>query len=152
MKVKFFATLIILLFISQIVTAQTAAQTPVGKWKTIDDETQEPKSVIEITQDSEGKLHGTIIQLFRGPDEDQDPTCDDCPGDKKDAKVIGMEIMWGLKWDKGDQDWQDGDIMDPDNGKTYDCYIAMESQEKLKVRGYIGFSLFGRTQYWYKMK
>jgi len=73
-----------------------------------------------------------------------------CPGDKKDAKVIGMEIMWDLEWDKGDEDWQDGDIMDPDNGKTYSCYIAMQSPTKLKVRAFIGFSLLGRTQYWYK--
>ncbi len=152
MKIKESLVCSILLLFAQFLFSQTAAQTPVGKWKTIDDETHKAKSVVEITKDSNGKLHGKVIQLFREPDEDQDPICDECSGDKKDQKIIGMEILWDLKWDKDDQDWQGGDIMDPDNGKTYDCYISLENADKLKVRGYIGFSLFGRTQYWHRVK
>jgi uncharacterized protein (DUF2147 family) len=150
MQIKeLFISTLFTLFIS-LAFAQSPAQTPIGKWKTIDDETNKAKAIIEITKDANGKLNGKVIALFRDPGEDPDPVCDVCPGDRKGKKTIGMEILTGLKWHKGDEDWQGGDILDPDNGKIYDCYIAMESPTKLKVRGYIGFSLFGRTQYWYR--
>lgn len=124
-----------------------AAQSPVGKWKTIDDETEKPKSIVEIYE-TNGKLHGKVVQLFREPGEDPDPLCDKCSGNKKDKRILGMEILWDLQKD-GDE-WNGGEIMDPNNGKTYDCYIELESADKLRVRGYLGFSLLGRTQYWYR--
>jgi uncharacterized protein (DUF2147 family) len=124
----------------------------VGVWKTIDDETQKPKSLVEIYEEG-GKLHGKIIKLFREPSEEQDPVCDNCDEDdpRYMEKVIGMVILQNLKKDS-DTEWENGKILDPKNGKVYDCDISLEEADKLKVRGYIGFSLLGRTQYWMREK
>lgn len=122
-----------------------SAQSPLGIWKTVDDNTGETRSKMELYLNDEGELEGKIHELM---DADAPETCDLCPGDKKDAKLVGMVIMWGLEED-GKQ-WDGGRIMDPENGKTYKCYIELESEKKLKVRGYIGISALGRTQYWYR--
>ena len=63
-----------------------------GKWKTKDDETGRIKSVVEITE-RDGKFYGTVVELFRLPEEDQDPYCDKCEDDRKDKRVLGMEIV-----------------------------------------------------------
>ncbi|MBI5481499.1 MAG: DUF2147 domain-containing protein [Deltaproteobacteria bacterium] len=122
-----------------------APTTPVGRWKTIDDSSGKAKSIVEI-YDRGGKLYGKIIKLILEPGEDPNPKCDKCKGDKKDKPVIGMVILEGL-WREGDE-WKGGTILDPDNGKTYRCKLKLE-KGKLKVRGYIGVSLLGRTQYWH---
>lgn len=118
-----------------------------GKWKTIDDETGKEKSIVDIYE-KDGKIYGKITKLFRGPDEEQDPICDECPGDRKNEKIIGMEIIRGMEWDAGDEEYDEGEIMDPEDGKTYDCVIWREGDE-LKVRGYVAF--FYRTQTWEKV-
>jgi uncharacterized protein (DUF2147 family) len=65
----------------------------------------------------------------------------------KDRPVIGLRILWDLRKD-GEQ-WSGGKVLDPNNGKVYKCFIVMEDGgKKLRVRGFIGFSLLGRTQYW----
>ena len=117
-----------------------------GKWKTIDDDTGEVKSIVEISKRN-GKAYGTIKELFRDPDERQDPICVECTDHRKDQKVIGMEIITGMEKD-GDE-WEDGEILDPENGKVYDCKIWVE-EGKLKVRGYIAFLY--RTQTWLPVK
>ena len=136
----------ILTFSFAILTIALSAQTsPVGFWKTIDDNSGETRSEMELYVNAKGELEGKIHKLM---DADAPETCDLCPGDKKDGKLVGMVIMWGLEED-GDQ-WEGGRIMDPENGKTYKCYIKLENEEKLKVRGYIGISALGRTQHWYR--
>ena len=120
------------------------SSSPVGFWKTVDDNTGETRSIMEVYMNGD-ELEGKIHQLL---DADAPETCDVCPGDKKDAKLIGMVIMWGLEED--DDEWEGGKIMDPENGKVYKCYIELEGNDKLKVRGYIGFRAVGRTQYWYR--
>src|SRR6187399_1147405 len=89
-----------------------------GKWKTIDDETQEPKSIVEVFE-RDGKLFGKIVKLFRKPGEDQDPVCDDCEeGDPRfKKKIIGMEIMREMVLAEGE--YSGGDILDPNKGKVY---------------------------------
>lgn len=126
--------------------------TVIGKWKTIDDETEKPKSIVEIYEE-DGKLYGKVIELFREPEEEQDPVCNECDEDdpRYKQKVRGMVIMKGLKKDK-DGVWENGKILDPKNGKVYGCDVALQGADKLKVRGYVGFSLLGRTQYWYREK
>jgi len=125
--------------------ASAAPTSPIGRWKTIDDSSGKPKAIVEI-YDQGGKLYGKIIKLFREPGEEADPKCDKCTGAKKNQRVIGMVILEGLK-QEGDE-WKGGTILDPDNGKTYRCKIKLE-KGKLKVRGFIGVSLLGRTQYWH---
>lgn len=123
-----------------------AQSSVLGQWKTIDDESGEPRSVVEIFQKN-GKLHGKIIKLFRKAGEDPDPVCDKCsdqdPRYKK--KIIGMEILQGLGAD-GDE-YAGGQILDPNNGKVYRCKVWLENGS-LKLRGYIG--PFFRTQTWLK--
>lgn len=123
--------------------------TVIGQWKTIDDATQVEKSIVEIYE-QEGKIFGKIIKLFQKPDEDQDPKCDKCSGEMKDQKVLGMVFMKNLK-KESQTTWDSGEITDPKNGKTYSCKIELiEDGKKLKVRGFLGISLFGRTQVWIK--
>jgi len=127
-------------------TALAQATSPVGRWTTIDDETKKPKSVISIYEEN-GKLYGKIEKLYREPTEEQNPVCDKCEGALKNQPILGMVIMRDLK--KDDDEWTGGTILDPANGKTYKCKIAVEGGgKKLKVRGYIGMSLLGRTQHW----
>lgn len=127
-------------------TAMAQAPSAVGRWTTIDDETKKPKSVVLIWEEN-GKLFGKIEKLFREPNEEQNPLCDKCEGKLKDQPITGMTILRDLK--KDDDEWTGGTVLDPANGKTYKCKVAVEDGgKKLKVRGYIGLSLLGRTQYW----
>lgn len=141
---------IALFFVS--VTAFTFAQTSAltGRWKTVDDETGRVKSVVEITQRN-GKYYGRIVELFRLPDEDQNPRCTECEDDRKDQLALGMEIVRDMVQDDGEQEWEDGTICDPKNGKVYDCEMWIEEDDPntLYVRGYILF-LF-RTQEWHRV-
>lgn len=136
------ATLSVLFATSALAQAPSA----VGRWTTIDDETKKPKSVITIYEEG-GKLFGKIEKLFREPTEEQNPLCDKCEGTLKNQPITGMVILRDLKKD-GDE-WTGGTILDPANGKTYKCKIAVQDGgKKLKVRGYIGMALLGRTQHW----
>lgn len=120
---------------------------PVGRWKSIDDETHQAKSIIEIIE-KDGLLYGKVEKLFRNAGEDQNPKCDKCSGAQKDQLIIGMQILNSLK-KASDVKWVGGEILDPVNGKTYSCKVTLtEDGKKLEVRGFIGFSLLGRTQVW----
>lgn len=123
-----------------------AADTPVGKWETIDDKTGKPKSLVEITEDSKGVLSGKIVKGL-GPDANPDRRCTACKGEHKDEPLRGMTFISGLK--KDDDEWTGGTIIDPESGKTYKCNMHLtDGGQKLVVRGYIGFSLVGRSQTW----
>ncbi|WP_367752799.1 DUF2147 domain-containing protein [Flavobacterium sp. WC2430] len=136
---------IIVLFITTVFYAQNHSVT--GKWKTIDDETGEAKSIIEIYEKS-GKVYGKVIDIL--DKEHRKDLCHDCGGEDANKPIIGMTILKGLL--KDGNEYNSGKIMDPKNGKVYKCYIVLESNDKLKIRGYIGFALLGRTQYWYRVK
>ena len=117
-----------------------------GLWKTIDDETNQPKSIVKIyIQD--GKLYGDVVKLFRKEGEDPDPICDKCDEDdpRYNQKITGMTIITDMEYQKDDNEWEDGEIMDPKKGKVYDCKLWVEDG-KLQVRGYVLF--FHRTQEW----
>lgn len=136
----------LLLFAS---SAQAQSQSSVlRKWKTIDDETGKPKSIVEVYEE-DGKAYGRILKLFREPNEEQDPLCNKCDEDdpRHNQRVIGMVIISDLKWDDDDAEYEDGTILDPANGKVYDCKLWVdEDTGNLKVRGYIYFLY--RTQTW----
>jgi|SRR5450830_465456 len=119
---------------------------PVGTWKTIDDASGKPKSLIVITENN-GVLQGKIEKLFRTPEEDQNPKCDKCTGANKDQPIVGLTILTGLK--KDGKEWSGGEIMDPANGKVYKSKAELtDGGSKLQVRGYIGVPMFGRSQTW----
>lgn len=122
-----------------------------GRWKTVDDVENRVKSIVEITQ-RDGKFYGTVVELYRLPDEDQHPICEMCEDDRKDQPALGMEIVREMVLTDGeDFEWNDGTICDPNNGKIYTCEMWFDGDnfEELKVRGYIFF--FFRTQSWYRM-
>ena len=104
-----------------LLSAGSFAQSALGKWKTIDDETGKPKSIVEIYMKGD-KLYGKVLELFREPHEEQDPYCPLCEDDRKDQRVIGMEIIRDME--KDGTEWDDGTICDPKNGKIYDCSLV----------------------------
>jgi len=137
-------SLMVCLFIVFNVFAQKGEIT--GNWRTIDDSTGDTESVVEIFKKSDGKYYGRVIKMLVKPDNDN---CVKCRDDRKDQPLIGLEIIRGLLKD-GDE-FTGGSITDPKNGKSYKCTITRDN-EKLNVRGYIGFSLIGRTQVWHLAK
>lgn len=138
---------VVLLLFLAISSLSGHTQSVVGKWKTIDDNTGEERSVVDIYE-KDGKYYGKIIKLFRKPGEDPDPICDECDEDdpRYNQKIIGMNIIRGLE--KSGDEYTNGDILDPENGRVYGCKIWVEDNE-LKVRGYWG--PFYRTQTWKKV-
>lgn len=119
----------------------------IGIWKTIDDFAGRPKSLVEIFE-KEGELHAKILQIYLLPWEGENPICPHCPDEKQNAEIIGMTILWNFI-KNGDQ-WSEGKIMDPGNGKTYKGAIWLENAKTLKVRGYLG--PFFRTQRWRRVE
>ncbi|WP_291802444.1 DUF2147 domain-containing protein [Lutibacter sp.] len=124
------------------------SQSIFGKWKTIDDETGKEKSIVEIYQSRDGKAYAKILELLEK--DKQDKLCTNCKGKYKNRPIKGLEIINGLI--KDDDEWNGAKILDPKTGKEYKCIISLEEPTKLKVRGYIGFALIGRTQYWHKVE
>lgn len=114
-----------------------------GTWVNIDDETGVAKSEIELYVE-QGKLYGRVLRLLQ--QEDQGKKCVNCKGSDKNKPIEGLLIVRGLSRD--DAAWTDGKIMDPANGKSYDCTIRLEDPNTLNVRGFLGFSFLGRTQVW----
>lgn len=136
-----------LLFLASL-AAQAAS--PLGVWKTIDDETGQAKSLVQITEVN-GELQGRIIKLFRKPEEDQNPLCTKCDGERKNQPVIGMLVLWGLK-PAGDS-YAGGHVLDPKKGKTYNATVTVRPDgNSLEMRGFLGISLLGRTQVWLREK
>ena len=135
-----------ILFISLILFIFSVnAQGIVGKWKTIDDETGKAKSIVEIYKKG-NKYYGKIIKII-DPSKRKNK-CKLCEDSRKDQPIVGMEIIKDLEQD--DDEFDDGTILDPNNGKIYDCKIWLEGKDTLKVRGYILF--FFRTQEWHRVK
>ncbi len=144
MNFKHFTLTFLFMAIAAITFAQNAY---VGTWKTVDDKTGEAKSHLE-TYEVDGKLYGKVIEIL--DPEKKGSVCEPCTGDKKDQPVEGMVLLEGLS--KKSDYYTGGTITDPENGKSYKCYIELKGNDKLKVRGYIGVAALGRTQYWYRIK
>ena len=116
---------------------------PVGLWKTIDDDTKQPKSLVRIVE-QDGALLGRVEKILT---DKPDARCDRCTDERKDQPVQGMTILTGMKPEGGL--WDGGSILDPNNGKVYRSRMKLlEGGRKLEVRGYIGAPLFGRSQTW----
>ena len=133
-----------------IVGAQASAQmTPVGTWRSVDDETKQPKAQI-VVADHGGVLTGRIEQLLR-PGADPKAVCEQCTGDRKDKPMVGLEIIRGAKKAEGKDVWEGGRILDPEKGKDYGLRLTpVDGGQKLEVRGSIG--PFWRTQVWQRVK
>lgn len=129
-----------------------AQMTPVGLWRSIDDESKQPKAEIRISQNATGALSGVVEKsLLTSPSTE--PNCNLCTDDRKDKPKIGMEIIRGGQQGDGKAVWEGGKILDPENGKNYSLRLTpIDSGKKLEVRGYIGTPLLGRTQTWIRVQ
>ena len=125
----------------------TAAQSPspVGFWQTLNESGQR-EGLVRITE-VDGELRGHVVTVYSPPAPSPNPLCEECPGELKNQPVVGLQILSGMRWD-GER-YSGGEILDPDNGKRYRCTLRLvDGGRRLEVRGFIGVSLFGRTQTW----
>ena len=121
------------------------AASPVGLWKTIDDKTGKPRSLIRILEAN--GVYSAVVEKGLREGDTGDAVCDKCTDERKDQKIIGMTIAKSLTEKNGI--YQGGQILDPENGKTYKCKMKLdETGNKLEVRGFVGISLLGRSQTW----
>jgi uncharacterized protein (DUF2147 family) len=128
--------------------SQDTTSSPIGLWKTIDDHSGKPRSLMRITE-SNGEFRGKIEKLLRDPGEDQNPTCSKCEGPLKDLPILGLTLMTGMKHGGNSNEYVDGRLFDPDSGNTYKGKMTLiDNGKKLNVRGYIGIPLLGRSQTW----
>ncbi|MGE5356242.1 MAG: DUF2147 domain-containing protein [Deltaproteobacteria bacterium] len=141
-KIKFFSIFIALCFFVGNITGQSV----LGVWKTIDDKTKEPKSHVKLYEKN-GKLYGKVVKLLPAATT---KVCIDCPGDKKGKSLFDIDIVWDMK--KQGSVYDDGEIVDPANGKVYSCKMYLKDKNTLTVRGYLGISLLGRSQTWYRVE
>jgi uncharacterized protein (DUF2147 family) len=133
-----------------VLIAGQAAVSPAGSWKTIDDKTGKDRSVVRI--DIAGGVLKGRVEKSLDPNDKPDATCTKCKGERKDQPILGMEILWGLKSDGDERHWSGGEILDPDNGQTYRAKLTVSQDGKtMEVRGFIGVSLFGRSQTWIRI-
>lgn len=136
---------ILLTILASVISAN--AQSVVGRWKTFDDSTGDAKSIVEITE-KDGKIYGKIVEILNPAKKDA--KCVNCPDSDKDKPVLGLYIIKGLS--KDGKEYSNGKILDPTSGKLYKCTVALDGNDKLKVRGYVGISAFGRNQIWTRVK
>lgn len=136
-----------LLLLSSMTVFAQKADDVVGVWLTAEEE-----SHIEIFKKSDGKYYGKIVWLKEPNEEDGSAKLDDDNPDEslRSRPIMGMELLTGFEFDDDDM-WEDGKIYDPKEGKTYSCQMEFDGNV-LEVRGYIGFSLIGRTTRWTRVK
>jgi uncharacterized protein (DUF2147 family) len=129
-----------------------AQATPAGLWKSIDDESKKEKSLIRITE-SGGVFTGKLEKLL-DPTAKADAVCDKCSDERKDKPIVGMTLIKGVKQNADDKaKWDGGEILDPNNGKTYKVRLTPgDGGKTLAVRGYIGAPMLGRTQTWIRVE
>ena len=138
-----------LLFASTLALAQS--MTPVGLWKTVDDNTKKEKSLVRIVE-TDGVFTGKVEKII-DPDAPKDAVCKDCTDERKDKPILGMTIIRGVKATDTKAVFEGGDILDPNNGKVYKVKLTVtDNGAKLDVRGYIGMPLLGRTQTWSRVE
>ena len=123
-----------------------AELSPTGLWKTVDDRTGQVKGLVRISE-SNGQFEGKIDKIFPKPGDNPAPKCEKCDGPRHNQPVLGLTFLWGFT--KQGDEYQGGEILDPESGKIYQAKMKLiDGGKKLEVRGFIGFSLFGRSQTW----
>jgi uncharacterized protein (DUF2147 family) len=149
---KYFMSSLLSFIAALIFSGPLAAQTPdpSGLWKTVSDRTGQADSLVRIVEIN-GEFRGTVVTVFSPPADSPNPVCELCEGELKGRPVIGMTFLRALR--REGERYTGGEILDPDDGKTYRCTVTMiEGGKKLEVRGYIGIPLLGRSQVWQRME
>ncbi|MEO6224123.1 MAG: DUF2147 domain-containing protein [Vicinamibacterales bacterium] len=131
---------------STAVALQTAS--PIGLWQTVSDKTGQVQSLVRVYEER-GRLFGRVEKVL--VTEGVPPTCEKCRDERKGQPMVGLVIIRNMT--KKEAEYRDGDILDPENGKVYRARMTLDSTNKhLTVRGYIGISLFGRSQTWQRVE
>ena len=140
-----------LLIISTATTAATFS--PIGYWKTISDTTHHERTIIHITQNKQKQLEGRVLMGFPLANGDRpNPYCTECSGTHKNKRINTINILWGYCQSHSNPNkWNDGHVLDPEQGSTYNSVITMRNQNTLEIRGYILIRLLGRTQTWHRV-
>lgn len=126
-----------------------AQVTPVGTWRNIDDKTGEAKAEIRIVENG-GVVSGRIVKRL-AKDAKAGAVCDECKDERKGQPIDGLEIIRGAKKAEGKDVWEEGRILDPENGREYTLRLTpVDGGRKLEVRG--SFGPFGRTQTWVRVQ
>jgi uncharacterized protein (DUF2147 family) len=134
---------------STIIPLQAAEPTAVGLWEQVDDKTGRVDSWFKITERN-GIYEGTVVKLFLLPGDDPSPVCDKCQGAEKNAPVLGLKIIKRMR--RNGNSYEDGTAIDPRDGSVYRALMQLSPDgQKLEVRGYLGISLFGRSQVWNRL-
>ena len=133
----------IALAVAALAVSGMALADPVGVWRTVDDETGQPKSLVRITNEG-GKYVGRIQQVFSGN------VCNVCSGKYKGKNLSGVTVLWGVSSEGGNK-YGGGTIMDPKNDKTYKVTMT-DNGNSMVVRGYVGISALGRNQTWQRVQ
>ena len=137
----------LILIVSLTFGVSIQAQSVLGKWQTINEDTGKPNSLIEIYEE-DGEVKGKVLKILK--EENRAQTCSNCSGDLKDKPIEGLELMTGFERDG--KEYSGGLITDPKSGKQYKAkmWVDEEDSDRLKVRGYIAF--FYKTQTWHRAK
>ena len=127
-----------------------AQMSPVGLWKTIDDDSRKEKSLVRITE-ADGVYSGRIEKLL-DPATDPKVVCEKCTDERKGQPLVGLTILRHLRQSSSDAAvYEGGDIVDPNNGKVYRTRLkSVNGGQQLEMRGYIG--PFYRTQVWKRIE
>lgn len=144
---------ILTLSLVMLAAAAHAMPSPEGLWRTIDDDTGEARSLVEITVQEDGELQGHIREILQSDLPEDEWFCSECSGDKAGEPFVGLRILEDMYWSDRHEDWRDGLITDPANGREYKARLTVaEDDRRLQVRGFVGLAIIGRTQTWERVE
>jgi uncharacterized protein (DUF2147 family) len=129
-----------------LIALASGQNNPAGLWKTHDDEGV-PTGYVRITE-QDGVYTGVIEKGLETDKEDS--YCTECKDERKGQRLVGMTMMRGVK--ANGESYEGPEILDPFSGNTYRVKLTIKDANKLEVRGFIGLSLFGRTQIWERVE
>lgn len=140
----------IALYLVVTISYAVPINSPIGYWKTIDDVSHTPKSILELSMDENEYLQGKVVKIFG---KDPSELCTACKGRNHNKPILGMILLEKLQANlKSPGEWSNGSIIDPANGKIYHCYVRVSANgQQLTIRGFVGIPLFGRSQTWVRV-
>ena len=143
-RIKSLLSFVIILFTGNLFAQEHSESDVLGIWFN-----EEKDAKIEVYKEN-GKFYGKIVWLEEpiDPETGKPKLDDENPDEEMQMRpVMGLLLVWNFVYDD-DGVWEDGKIYDPKSGNTYSCYMKLQSMNELKVRGFIGISIIGRTTYW----
>ena len=134
---------------ASLAPVRAAELSAIGLWEQVDENSGKAESWFRIIEHN-GVYEGTIIKIFFKPGESEDFRCEKCEGAERGAPVLGMKLIKGMH--RHGNTYEDGTITDPRDGSVYHALMRLSADgRKLEVRGYLGISLFGRSQVWNRL-